>query len=202
MTGPGVAARSGDIPMATIQVRHKTQLMPTIMVAIMFFGACAAAFIGVHRFALDEEPAETVRLIYLLSAVVLAAVGSAILFQRDRERTHWTLSDSELVAGARHPVRIPLSGIVAIAAGVPGKRGLLRMNNPWRESGIVFKTADGKIVALNLATSKTGRELMDALLDKCSGVFVTAPAYTDAELAILHALKWNRVIDIQTGLPS
>lgn len=71
----------------------------------------------------------------------------------------------------------------------------------WRRSGIVLKTADNKVFSLNLAPSEKGVKFMRALLERCSSVLTTSPSYTDAELAILHRLKWNSVIDISSGKP-
>ena len=186
--------------MQPLSVRYRPNVLQAILVLILVVCVCAAALILSHRLILGSEPTEAIRMIYLVVAVLIGSTLSALLILKDRERMHWLLSDSELVGGMKHPVRIPISSIVSISEGVPARTKFAE-SNPWRRSGIVLRTADDKVLSLNLATSEEGVKFMRALLERCSSVLTSAPSYTDNELAILHRLKWNSVIDVSSGKP-
>jgi hypothetical protein len=186
--------------MQSIVVRYRPNVLQSLLVLILVFGVCAAALIAIHRLIFDSEPTDAVRMIYLVVALVFGTTLSALLILKDREKMQWLLSESELVGGMKHPVRIPISNIVSISEGVPARTKSAE-NSPWRQSGIVLKTVDNKVLSLNLATSEEGVKLMRALLERCSSVLTSAPSYTETEMVILHRLKWNIVIDISSGKP-
>lgn len=187
--------------MKSISVRYRPNVLQIILVLILGFGVCAAVLVATHRLIFDSAPTETIRMIYLVAALIIGSTFAALLMLKDREKMSWLLSQEELVGGIKRPVRISISSIVSISEGVPGRTKFTE-SNPWRRSGIVVRTADNKVLALNLATSEEGVEFMRVLLERCSSVLTTAPSYTDAELAILHRLKWNSVIDISSGKPA
>ena len=183
-----------------MSIRYRPPVFQIILVLILVFGLGAAALVATHRLIFDNEPTEPIRMTYLVVAFVSGSAVSVLVTLRDREKMHWFLSESELVGGMKRPVRIPISSIISISVGVPAKTKVAE-KNPWRRAGIVLKTADNKILSLNLATSEEGVKLMQTLLARCSPLLTTAPAYTPTDLAILHRLKWNTVIDISTGKP-
>lgn len=186
--------------MQLISVRYRPNILHGILVLILVACVCAAALIATHRLMLGSKPTETIRMIYLVVALIIGSTVTGLLMLNDLERMNWFLSENELVGGTKHLVCIPISSIVSISEGVPARTRFAE-NNPWRRSGIVLKTADNKVLSLNLATSEEGVRFMRALLERCSSVLTSAPSYTDSELAILHRLKWNSVIDVSTGKP-
>lgn len=186
--------------MQPIAVRYRINLFHLLLVAVIIFGFSGALLVAVHRQLLQTEPADLIWTIYLFLALAFGGGISTLLMMRDRERMHWSLSEHELVGGIRRPVRIPISSIVSISEGVPA-RTRIAANNPWLKSGVVLKIEGNRILSLNLRTNDDGAQLMGALIQRCSAVLTTDPSFTAIELAMLHRLKWNRVIDAGSGRP-
>lgn len=184
--------------MLTINVRYPINVLHVLFVTAIIFGISGAVLIATHRQLFQAEPTDLIWTIYILFALTFGVSTAALLVMRDKERMHWSLSEHELVAGMKRPVRIPISSIVTISEGVPA-RNRIAANNPWLKNGIVLKIKDDKILSLNLRTTEEGAQLMEALLQRCSTVLTTDPSFTVNELAILHRLKWNQVLDAASG---
>lgn len=183
-----------------IVLRYRTKIAAVLLTTLIVFVLSGAVMVATHRQLIEAEPTDLIWTAYMSFALVFGICVATLLTLRDRERMTWSLSEDELVGGKRRPVRIPISSIVSISEGVP-TRTKIGANNPWLKSGIVLKTKDNWMLSLNLATNEEGARMMAALIDRCSPVLTTAPSFTGNELAILHRLKWNRVIDITSGKP-
>ncbi|SHH63749.1 hypothetical protein [Massilia sp. CF038] len=186
--------------MQPITVRYRINTFQVLLITLITFGLSGAALLATHRQVLQAEPADLVWTIYMCLALAFGTLIAYLLVVRDREKMHWQLSEHELVGGMKRPVRIPIDSIVSISIGVPA-RTEAGANNPWLKSGIVLKTKDNRILSLNVATTGEGARMMEALLLRCSSVLTREPIFTSSELAILHRLKWNLVLDAATGRP-
>ncbi|HEY0063006.1 MAG TPA: hypothetical protein VGC21_12860 [Telluria sp.] len=181
--------------MQPIIVRHRINPFQASLVVLIVFGGLSALLVGAHRQLTDAAPSDLVWACYLFAELAAGCAATVLLTLRDRERSTWTLSETDLIGGVRHPVHIPLASITAISAGVPARTKAAR-DNPWRQSGLVLQIADCKILALSLAGTQEGASLMQALLERCAAVHTSVPVFSASELAVLHRLKWNRVIDM------
>lgn len=186
--------------MQPIVVRYRINIFPLLLVAVIIFGLSGAVLVAAHRQLLQTEPADLIWTIYIFLALAFGVSISTLLMMRDREKMNWSLSEHELVGGMKRPVRIPISSVLSISEGVPARTGIAA-SNPWLKSGIVLKIKGNRILSLNLRTNEDGAQLMGALIHRCSAVLTTDPSFTVIELAILHRLKWNRVIDAASGRP-
>ncbi|MGN6153455.1 MAG: hypothetical protein ACTHOH_15840 [Lysobacteraceae bacterium] len=127
-----------------------------------------------------------------LVCLALAALAMRAILRRDADTSAWMLSDDVLAGGLDGRHRIPLPDIVEVSVGVPADPR--RPATVWHHGGLVLKLRDGRLLALNLSQAEHGPALMDALVVRCAPVFTTAPLHTERELALLHRLRWNRIV--------
>lgn len=177
--------------MTPIVSRHVPDRPTTLVVTVALAGLFALVPFSIWR-AAGAVGGGTIGIAIGVACLVAAALAMRTILRRDAETSAWTLSDDALAGGPGGLARIPLADIVEVSAGVPVGPG--RSATVWHQSGLVLKLRGGRMLALNLSQAEHGPALMEALVARCASVFTTVPAHTERDLALLHRLRWNRVL--------
>jgi hypothetical protein len=176
--------------MTPIVSRRSPDRPTTVVVTLGLAGLFAIVPLMLMPAAAASHPAVVVAT--GLVCLMLGALAMRTILRRDAEALAWTLTDDVLAGGLDGRHRIPLADIVEVSAGVPVAPG--RPATVWHQCGLVLKLRGGRLLALNLLQAEHGPALMDALAVRCASVFTTAPVHTERELALLHRLRWNRIV--------
>ena len=176
--------------MTPIVSRHSPDLATIVIVTAVVAGLLAVVVLTIWRAFGSPGPAAG----FVMGAVclVVAAWAMRATLRRDAEASAWTLTDDTLTGGAGGHCRIALADISEVSQGIPVAPG--RAGAVWHRDGLVLKLRDGRLLALNLAQAEHGPALMEALVARCASVFTAAPVHTQRDLALLHRLRWNRLL--------
>lgn len=176
--------------MTSIVSRHSRNLAGSLVLIVVLAGIIALAPFMLLPASTISHPA--VAIAVGVACLALAALVVREIGRRDAETSAWTLTDDMLVGGVDSRHRIRIADIVEVSAGVPVRAG--NVETVWHRSGLVLKLRGDRLLALNLLQAENGPALMEALAARCASVFTTAPAHTARELALLHRLRWNRIV--------
>lgn len=176
--------------MTPITSRHVPDHVSNGVVAVVLAGMCALVPLMLLPASIASHPAVVV--VTGVVCVAIAAMAIRTILRRDAEALAWTLTDDLLAGGVGGHCRIPLADIVEVSVGVPVAPG--RPATVWHQGGLVLKLRGGRLLALNLRQAEHGPTLMDALVARCASVFTASPAHTQRDLALLHRLRWNRIV--------
>jgi len=171
--------------------RHVPDRPAILVVTVALAGLFAVVPFSIWR-AAGAGGGDMIGIAIGVACLAAAALAMRTILRRDAEAFAWTLTDDTLAGGPGGLARIPLADIVEVSAGVPVGPG--RSATVWHHSGLVLKLRGGRVLALHLAQAEHGPALMEALAARCASVFTTAPAHTERDLALLHRLRWNRVL--------
>ena len=176
--------------MTSIVSRHSRNRAGTLVLIVVLAGVFALAPFMLLRASTFSHPA--VAIAVGVACPVLAALVVRAIVRRDADTSAWTLTDDMLAGGIDGRHRIRIADIVEVSAGVPAGAG--NVETVWRRSGLVLKLRGDRLLALNLLQAENGPALMEALVARCASVFTTAPEHSSRELALLHRLRWNRIV--------
>lgn len=176
--------------MTPIASRRIPDRLSTFVVTVALAGMLAIAPLTIWRAFGAPGPAAGIAIGAV--CLVVAALAMRAIVRRDAEASAWTLSGDMLAGGVGGRCRIAFADISELSRGVPVAPG--RPATAWHHGGLVLKLRDGRLLALNLFQAENGPALMEALVARCAAVFTTAPLHTQRDLALLHRLRWNRML--------